>query len=253
MGIPKLLDGSTVVFRPRKIGQLVHTSSLSAINGFTLFELLVAASITFLVISASMSGLVELLKINQQSESETLRREDLNRALEFMADEIRRATWVNPDATKGVLAAAPDFTLPAGAFPVLAITIPGVTKPVIYYLSTATSPWLGPNLIRRWGPPFDSDGNYLQPNQPSQWDVDPSDGLGDALVDAINNQAPDPSPSCTTGWFTNPPQNSRQGFFNCVSPDGRSVTLTLQTRIKGASGATPKVYSLSSNISARSR
>lgn len=222
-------------------------------SGFTLLELLIAAGITFIVIGASLASLVEVMKINQQSESETLRRQDLNRALDFMTDEIRRGTSVALSATTGIQAAVPNFTLPIGATPVLAITIPGVSKPVIYYLQNSVNPWLTPSLIRRWGPTYDANGDYVNPTQPDQWDPDPADGLGDVLVDAIDNQRPSPNPACPTDWTANPPLVARTGFYSCVSADGRSVSVTLQARVKGASGATPKVYKLSSDISVRSR
>lgn len=222
-------------------------------SGFTLIELLIAAGITFLVISASLASLVEVMKINQQSESETLRRQDLNRALDFMADEIRRGATVTPSATTAAQAALPEFTLPVGATPVLAITIPGVSKPVIYYLAASANPWLPPSLIRRWGPAFDANGDYVNPTLPAQWDTDPSDGLGDVLVDAIDNQPSSQGTVCPKDWIANPPLVARTGFYSCVSSDGRSVNVTLQARVKGAAGATPKVYKLTSDISVRSR
>jgi type II secretory pathway pseudopilin PulG len=254
MGISKR-NRSTVAIRTRQITPGVEQPSPRVLpnKGFTLVELLVAASITFLIISASLVGLIEVLRLNQQSESETLRRQDLNRSLDFMADEIRRATWVYPDAQKGVQDAAPDFSLPNSAVPVLAITIPGLSKPIVYYQIQASSPWLGPNLIRRWGPTFDTDGNYLKPSQPSEWDADASDGVGDVLVDAIETQSPDPNPTCAANWLANPPINNRQGFFNCVSQDGRSVFLQLAARLKGGSGGAATVYNVNSDISVRSR
>ncbi len=63
--------------------------------GFTLIELLVAMAITTIVVSIAGFGLVTITSANTKAETETQRRVDLNRALDFISNEVRIATQVN--------------------------------------------------------------------------------------------------------------------------------------------------------------
>jgi len=63
--------------------------------GFTLIELLVAMSITTIVVGLAGSGLVTIMDANNKGEAETQRRTNLNRALDFISDEVRMASSVS--------------------------------------------------------------------------------------------------------------------------------------------------------------
>jgi type II secretory pathway pseudopilin PulG len=245
----------------RYLGKLRIARPQRHLTGFTLVELLVAASITAFVVGSAMLTLTDLLQINQQAESETLRRQDLNRSLDFMSDEIRRASSIYTNAAQAetdVKASLPSFSLPAGAKAVLSLRIPippanNQTAIVIYYIQNTSSPWVGDRLIRRWGPPIIQDGSYEKMDKPGEWDLDLTDGLGDVLVDQIESTLPVPNSTCLAGWAANPALTSREGFYNCVSPDGRSTEIHMRAHLASNYGGAPTVYEVSSNISARSR
>jgi len=75
-----------------RISKIVNTQSRMA--GFTLIELLVAMSLTVIIVSITGFGLVAMMTKNSKAEAETLRRAELNRALDFIADEVRMANNV---------------------------------------------------------------------------------------------------------------------------------------------------------------
>lgn len=64
-------------------------------SGFTLVELLVAIVITGFVITIAGSGLVSILQAAQRADARTDMRTDLNRALDFIGDDIRAANFVS--------------------------------------------------------------------------------------------------------------------------------------------------------------
>lgn len=77
--------------------KIINTRRASA--GFTLIELLVAMSITTIVVTIAGSGLIAIMQNNNKAEAETLRRIELNRALDFIMDEIRTARRINTTTT----------------------------------------------------------------------------------------------------------------------------------------------------------
>lgn len=76
-----------------EIYKIVNNQSTSA--GFTLIELLVAMAITSIVISATGFGVVAITERNTKEKAETERRVELNRAQDFISDEVRTASKVN--------------------------------------------------------------------------------------------------------------------------------------------------------------
>ena len=70
-------------------------------SGFTLIELLVAMSITTIVVTIAGSGLVAIMQNNSKAEAETLKRTELNRALDFIADDIRESNMVATSVPAG--------------------------------------------------------------------------------------------------------------------------------------------------------
>jgi prepilin-type N-terminal cleavage/methylation domain-containing protein len=118
-------------------------------RGVTLVELLIAMAITGAVVALGGSGLVTILSFNQTAETKTDLRMELNRALEFIADDVRESNQVSTS----VPASWTGWTIPSGYSGVLFLTKAGGTQ-VAYYqrrkLPGATTPeWRGPAIIYR--------------------------------------------------------------------------------------------------------
>jgi len=192
--------------------------------GFTLVELLVAMAVTSIMIALAGYGLTTMLRANQQSGSEIARRANLNRAMDFMADEIRMARSVT------VPAASEIPTQSCGtATGVMALDMPNAPR-VIYYVhdisSCASSLWTRAATIRR------------------------VQGSADTLlVDAL--MAPSTLPS---GCSTAPRSlQGTNGFYACLdSSNPQLATLHLYGRLTNATGAVIGTYPVSSQVSARS-
>lgn len=200
--------------------------------GFTLVELLVAVAITGIVITAAGFGLVAILQANKKAEAATNRRIELNRALDFMAEEVKMASNIEENVAIDVQASlASDFPsdcdVPSdGVDCALILQIPNVDQRIIYYVwrPADNSPWLGPKVIYRWGPNIDLNGNYTNPNNPSRWTVEP-------LVDLIEDSVPAPNPNCPSGWTANPPVPDRDGFYSCVNSSGKVAEIYLRGKL----------------------
>lgn len=226
--------------------------SFSSSAGFTLIELLVAASITTIVVALAGSGVVAMLQSSNKAESENLRRVELNRALDFINEEVRMAKSIAIDASANLTTVAKDFK--SSGTPVLTLEIPGVSQRVIYYLKDASSPWVGPKVIYRWGPTFDGDGKYTDPTTPSTW----KDSL---LVDFIADIKPNSNTTCptiSTNWSPNPSSANGQGFSACVlpyannEPSGKIARIQLQGQLTDGYGNAKDTLIVSTDTFARS-
>lgn len=228
-------------------------STCSSSAGFTLIELLIAMSLTVVVIGLTGFGLVAIMEKSSKIEAETLRRIELNRALDFMADEVRTAKAITKNVYIDVqTTVAPDFpsecNIPTdGVDCALILELPGVSQPVIYYVASpqSTSPWLGPRVIYRWGPNFDNKGQYSNPSSPKDWKTA-------ELVDRIEDSVPNPNPNCATGWFPNPPVDDRDGFYACVDSTGRIAEIYLRGKLINAYGNSLTPYQVNTKVFARS-
>jgi prepilin-type N-terminal cleavage/methylation domain-containing protein len=69
--------------------------------GFTLIELLIAASLSVVLMLIATYGLSIIVQANQKGEAKSLSRNNLNRAIEFISDEIKTAKKVSSTATWG--------------------------------------------------------------------------------------------------------------------------------------------------------
>ena len=210
--------------------KLLKKNNINSDSGFTLTELLVGLIMSIFVIGALGFGLMQALRFTTEGDSKTLVRNDLGRASEFISDEMRRASAVEVDNTManinpdGVGASNPngvasDFPLPTGGSVRLALQIPGVSQRVVYSVAPpqAGSPWKGPLVIYRWGPNFDANGNYTDPNPTNFTDWD-----NQALVDGVSDV-----PINTTGCTADSADNDAPylGFFACiVDNDGDTDT-----------------------------
>ncbi|PSB46125.1 hypothetical protein C7B80_14555 [Cyanosarcina cf. burmensis CCALA 770] len=210
-------------------------------NGFTLIELLVAILITSILITATGWGVVAITQNDKKAKAETDRRVELNRALDFISDEVRQAKPIATNASANLSTVASNFSS-SGKTPVLTLQIPGVSQRVIYYIASSSSPWLGPNVISRWGPNFNSDGTYSNPTTPANWTYEP-------LADLIVNEGPASDPC--NGWSLNPPLASIKGFYACVDPSGKIATVNLRGKLIDAYGNSLNPLEVSSKVFAR--
>jgi len=182
--------------------------------GFTLIELLVAMAISTIVIGVAGFGLVTILDKNNKAEAETLRRTNLNRALDFIADDIRESKSVSTTLPP----AWTSWTVPTGYTGVLFLTKPGTPTQVAYYTRSSSGVvWQGPQIIYR------KDGSD-----------DPQ-----ALVDGIATS----SPSCTGSGTA----SSGTVGFKVFVDNSRSVKICLLGKLRAS-----ETYSVGTTVFARS-
>ena len=186
--------------------KLLKKNKFKPDSGFTLTELLVGLIMSIFVIGALGFGLVTVLQTTQRENSKAAARTENSRALDFISDELRRTRNIETDASNAGTAYTPtDKTV------VLALEIPEISdgttaasanRRIVYYLkSTNIGSWKGPQVLYRWGPPLDANGNYTT----GTW-------AEEALIDGINDTTV--SNPCTTGTVT--PANPT-GFYACIS------------------------------------
>ncbi len=206
-------------------------------KGFTLVELLVAISITGIVISLTGSGLYTLMNANQRSQIETNDRLELEQALAFVTDEIKMSQRIEIDSTFDTTNTI-GFNPASGSSQVEPILIlypasnSGLTKPIVYYLADPpnSSVWAGSRVIYRWGPTLLQNGNYsngtgidvaqLLPNAPVAYY---NEVLIDRVSDVASAQATIP---CETSYSNAAPiVTNRLGFYACIAPDKKAVKL----------------------------
>ena len=120
---------------------------------FSLVELIVTMAIAGIVLTIGGNGLMVILNSDRQAESKTDLRMELNRAIDFIADDLRESKHISTS----VPVSWTGWTIPTGYSGLLFLTksarTPGGSQ-VAYYsrekLAGATSPvWQGPQIIYR--------------------------------------------------------------------------------------------------------
>ena len=165
-------------------------------SGFTLTELLVGLIMSILVTGALGFGLIQVMNLSRRGAAQANTRNEANRALEFISDEIRRARTLDTDLSIDIDGDGTDEDLtpptsseatgpegqglPAGVNVALALDIPNVpaleNNAIVYYLQSNTGTnWEGPQVLYRYGPPLDANGNYTN-----------GDWQREALIDGIS-------------------------------------------------------------------
>jgi prepilin-type N-terminal cleavage/methylation domain-containing protein len=170
-------------------------SNLTDNQGFTLIELLVATVIMSIVVTLSGTAFVALLEKNQEEEFEVQRRTNLNRALDYMANEIKRSNKIEA----GDPAAGEVFKLTTPRPPANLFTNPYTNMTIVYSVA-------------------DGSQTILRDN--------------DVLVDAI--QAPENPPTCPTGSTLTPaltPPERGDGFYACIYDSGNKADLYLYGKL----------------------
>lgn len=213
--------------------------------GFTLIELLVAASITSIVVSIAGTGLVSMISADKEAKSQNDRRVELNRALDFIADEVRQARYINRISAPVASRPSTTDTIETGTLqPILVLELPNAAQPIVYNIAKPhrNTVWRGPRVIYRWGPTFNNGTSNL--NDSSAWRTQP-------LVDLVESSEPDPNPVCSNSWFPQPNAADRKGFYVCVAPNGRIAEINLLGRIQKAYNTSAQPYKVSSKVFAR--
>ncbi len=198
-------------------------------SGFTLLELLTGLIMSGIVIGVLGVGFYQVLKVTSEDTAKSKAGQQASRAIEFITDELRRSKGIEintsigyvknrpnnpatPHVDEATIPIGPSYNLPTGGTVRLALEIPGVSERVIYAVAPPQddSPWEGPLVIYRWGPPFDADGNYTNENNVADWD-------NLALVDKVDDTIQ--SITCEGNTI------SYQGFYACIEDDdGDGIT-----------------------------
>jgi prepilin-type N-terminal cleavage/methylation domain-containing protein len=232
-------------------------------QGFTLIELLVATLITSVVILVAWSGLISAMSMSQAAEARSARQSELNKALDFMTNEIRMARSINESgnlAANGTTVTLQDVITSAGVNPAvlgnfgtislylerptqnnipakcpvggpnadLPPPMPADFDPIVYDIRPSSSGWLQPRMVVRYGRVPSSDGTINPCSSPIS-----SDPMIDALSTVMKT-----TPTCS-GVLS-----GDGGFYSCVN--GKEVNLFLQSNIDNA-----QVKQVSSAVASR--
>ncbi len=183
--LPKGMRGQLSIYKAPNMRQK------SSSRGFTLVELLVGMVITSIFLAFAGSGLISILQSHRQTEAEVDQHVQLNRAVDFIADDIREAKAVSTTAPSG-------WIVPANYSAILYLTKPDDSTVAYYTFDTsAGSNWQGPQVIYR---------------------ATASNAMGNPLVDRVSNASPGCSGSGTSGFEVSP---------SPLTPSDRSVKLCI--------------------------
>lgn len=233
-------------------------------RGFTLIELLVAVVISTIVIVLAGFGIATILTIDNKAEASIERQVDLNRAFDFLTNEIRMAQRINSTATtaaNGSTVTLDDVVASSGldleelgsyGTIVLYLELPindppgvcpagsaneGSAPPepsnydrVIYDIRANTGVWLDPQVINRYGRIPSQTGNIDPCSNPVASDI---------FVDAISDIDINPT-SCTFPAAL----SGSGGFYACT--EGLKVDLYLRGR-----GTNATAYNIASKAVSR--
>ena len=219
--------------------------------GFSVTEVLLASSMMLIAISVSGIGVTNLLRSNYRANAGTEIQNNLNRTLEFVSDDLRRARIIAETED-----AITSTKVPTGARAVLAFQIPDPNNPsqplneqIVYYTKNPEigNSLTGPRVLWRYGPNLDANGNYITPADIKTWQHSPvTDRLAAAAV----------SPNCPKD-FNRIPANpsSADGFYTCVRELGDQVILNANAQAEMTTvtaGTRDKVdYAASTRVATR--
>ena len=236
-------------------------SSLNTDEGFTLLELLVATAIMSGVLTIAGIGIVAMLQQNRKALSESDRRANLNRALDYISNEVRMAKSVT----------APTVTLPSGAVGVLQLTIPlyscgalssDKTYTVVYYTFNSSGLWQLPKSIKRYAnitTPVPTPTPCPSPTNTTALSPSPdpvatfADDSKYFIADAVRTPSPTPNPTATATATPTPNPNplcpspntfsGSEGFYACIYTGGKKVDLYLYGKLTETDTTTLEVKS----------
>ena len=126
----------------RKINLLKKSAIIrhSLNSGITLVEVIIAAAFSFLVIGGAAFGMMTMMQRNSTLETRSMRRMDLERAINYIANDIRSANGVTTVCSSKSGTCVLSLTIPSANVDYL-IKSPDPSDP--------SNPWSGPYIINR--------------------------------------------------------------------------------------------------------
>lgn len=202
-------------------------------SGITLVELIIAVAFSGLVISGTAFGITTMMQRNAILEARSQRRADLDRALNYIADEIKSANDVQ--------IVKPISIFPESGTGVLFLTIPLPSKTPgpsqrVYFIRPSTSTWGGPNTINRYK------GTISNPVTVTGGDNE----LVDGIVAPSSDELTKIKKECATngGVF-----EGTNGFYACINETTNTVDLYLYGKLQ--EDPTLENLALTTRVSAR--
>ena len=195
--------------------------------GFTITEVLLAGLMMLIAVLVAGIGLINLLRSNYRANADSEIRNNLNRTLEFVSDEVRRAKIIAKSQAEIITDKVPGWKdIPGAPQAVLAFQIPDPRNPnnllvqqIVYYTRNPENSLTGPRVLWRYGPNLNANGNYEIVNYIHS---PVTDMLGAA---AVNRNCP--------ANFNRIPANTDDvgGFFACVHEDRNRVILNANAQV----------------------
>ena len=238
----------------KEFHKLLKKNKSKSESGFTLTELLVGLFMSIFVVGALGWGLMQMLRTTRTETSKVEVRGETSRALDFISDEVKRARTIEANAASAGNFDPNDSDGNAKTV-VLALDIPLISEGdtfdtdnndsttderVVYYLkSNGNDNWQGPQVLYRWGPPLDANGDYTAN---SGWQ-------DEALIDGIDDTAITGNP-CNAGETLTPALTTATGFHACINA-GNTAQLYLTGETKTAGGT--DTYTANTRVVARAR
>ena len=87
--------------------------------------------------------------------------------------------------------------------------------PIIYYIEQDTDPWLGPNVVKRWGPQLTQDGEISDGSDTTPDSEQPDKWKYQTLVDMVADN-PSSIGGCSFGSTPTGAADQTDGFFVCL-------------------------------------
>jgi prepilin-type N-terminal cleavage/methylation domain-containing protein len=229
-------------------------------RGFTLIEIMLALSITGIVLTLAGGGLFALMNADRRSQIETTDRLELEQALSFMTDEIKMSQEIATSLPVESNSETSKFKAASGSSNIQPILIlnptpaSGLTDPIIYYLANppSRSVWVGSKVIYRWGPTLLQNGNYSDGHGRDLSTIAQGSAVeyyNEVVVDRIGDRIPEPNPNCDPGYDLPVPSSvDRLGFYTCIATERKSVKLWMSKQ----SDRSTKSQSVNALVSTRS-
>ena len=215
--------------------------------GFTITEVLLAALMMLIAVSVAGIGLIDLLRSNYRANADSEIRNNLNRTLEFVSDEVRRARIIAQTEAAIVTTEVSDWKKIPGAQAVLAFQIPNPSNPnnllvqqIVYYTRDPENSLTGLRVLWRYGPDLDANGNYVIGNY-----------IHSPVTDMLEAPAPAVNLDCPANFNRIPAKTyDLGGFFACVGADGNQVILNANAQVNMTTNEKVE-YSVSTRVFTR--
>lgn len=210
---------------PKQVFNLEQRVRCREACGFSISELLLSIAISGVTLLLGGNAISSIVTRSTTVNAQNNLRDELNRASEFIASEIRHANSIVRDPS--LSAEIPSEFSPesnAGGTqvqPVLMLKAEDINSTsIVYYLASPHGDvWDGPKVLYRWGPDYDLDGTYQNINDPNQWTYEP-------LMDQVEDSAT--MPTCSVDWSG----AGGPGFYACVHLSGKIAEIHTTVRVK---------------------